>query len=971
MSDSHLLWAGLPNKAHTADGSLAQTFGSEIMCGAMHDSRGYTTCTGCPGRECGWAVFVHRAACPFSKHKPQGTTSEITMPEGNCCAICGSHFYANIAEKSWSEAVKAGAILEELEDDEGYRHGFDPAIISKEDVKWMGNVGLVGINPTAKGCDQGFVTSNGFEDQFTVSASAGESSRHEDFVGQEWFACYESYNEETDNRVAFPVHPACYNLFRRRLAYQSGENGKATVKKSTLYHTLRELYPGTPDHESEHWGEPKPPESGQWMDEPGDEIFQADPEWPLPGLQEQIRRQLKEGYYDQAPATSCPDLGGKVKSDPFKKLPCEIMLEIAKGLSDSGDLVAWAKASWFAHATIRSAPLSFWKDMMAVQLAWFFELFDCVTEEQPDISSAEIQKLAHRLRAVYIWADTISKPRRWIDKGRFLRLANRRRIWRAPCAALVDFYRSECQRELCGSEWERLCSSEAKTWKRFTVTSDEGLSLFGDEQNFIFIEDWQDTAKPQVFEAFFRATDDWLVGLAITTKGREPRRIGATGDVDGVQVVGSVATVPAGDWIRGILLHIPAIAIVGTVSGDRKTSVKGVTIICQSGLTFHLGETTQGHAVRPLMARGPRQIIGLTIQAPLRTDQSHGPLPFTGIGLVTLWDSQLGHGDGDEDDDGQDNGIPPNGIVRLRSDEMTIDDILWSESGTRHFTEPYYNNHSLRFVGYDTRRAEREVAEVSDDLAAHEVLLWAKDAAELAQLKRISIFIAYSDEKDNTAFGMFDICGLGVEFVDGHPEESRLVGRMGRESGSMEQVGGTARKQPQMAKGSSDAIFTEMEGGRGNWRLDMDIDGPGGEFITRIAHYSGSCINWPTSAIKAARPGAGWIIDVTKIVSSHIGLHLRIRQAALCLGCLCDLTAGVEGTPMTHKSLTSIGGIAMQLGIGSEGMIPDDDSHYEDTRLYYYSSDEDDEGNGSDEEDGNEEDEHDDGEDDDDENDDE
>ncbi|KAI6361807.1 hypothetical protein MCOR25_006373 [Pyricularia grisea] len=291
----------------------------------------------------------------------------------------------------------------------------------------------------------------------------------------------------------------------------------------------------------------------------------------------------------------------------------------------------------------------------------------------------------------------------------------------------------------------KLCSSAAKIWKRFTVTNNEGLSLLGDEDNFIFVEGWQDTTKFQGFEAFCRATDAWLVGLGVTTEGREPRRIRATGDVDGVQVVGSVATVPAGDWICGILLHIPAIDIVGAVSGDRKTSVKCLTVCAiMSGLS------------EPQM-----QVF-------------NSQLPWT-------ISNELGGGDddGNNDNNNNDNGIRPNGTAHLRSDEMAIDHVLWSQPATLHFTRPYYNNHSLRIVNYDARRADAELLEVGDDLAPHEVLLWAADASEIAQLKRVFIFIAYSDEVDKTHFGMFDICGLAVEYLDCHPDEGRLVGRMG------------------------------------------------------------------------------------------------------------------------------------------------------------------------------------------------
>uniref|UniRef100_L7J042 Endoglucanase n=1 Tax=Pyricularia oryzae (strain P131) TaxID=1143193 RepID=L7J042_PYRO1 len=154
VSHNQLLWVELPYKEQTVHGSLAETFGSEIMFSARHATPVITTVPDAqPVNGPGPSSF--RQPVRFSSVSRKGP--EIT---GSSCAICAGHFYACIAEKSWSKAVKAAVAEgeeppshEELEEKEDYC-GSDPAIISKKDIKWMETVGLVGTNPNAKGVDQ-------------------------------------------------------------------------------------------------------------------------------------------------------------------------------------------------------------------------------------------------------------------------------------------------------------------------------------------------------------------------------------------------------------------------------------------------------------------------------------------------------------------------------------------------------------------------------------------------------------------------------------------------------------------------------------------------------------------------------------------------------------------------------------------------------------------------------------------------
>ena len=92
------------------------------------------------------------------------------------------------------------------------------------------------------------------------------------------------------------------------------------------------------------------------------------------------------------------------------------------------------------------------------------------------------------------------------------------------------------------------------------------------------------------------------------------------------------------------------------------------------------------------MARSGRQIVGIVVQdgkssAPRDLYAKKGTretpaddiaTAFTRLGLMTIWDTQLG-----------DRTILPDNITRLRWDEMEIGNILWQDDGLRFFDVPY------------------------------------------------------------------------------------------------------------------------------------------------------------------------------------------------------------------------------------------------------------------------------------------
>jgi len=200
------------------------------------------------------------------------------------------------------------------------------------------------------------------------------------------------------------------------------------------------------------------------------------------------------------------------------------------------------------------------------------------------------------------------------------------------------------------------------------------------------------------------------------------------------------------------------------------------------------------------------------------------------MSLITLRDKHL---------DGR--RILPSNIVRRPYEH--IDDFIWRGDGTYFFGVPWWNNLSVRFLGlYELDNffwvpGLYDEPEISPQLMPQEVLLWGKDAAELRQLTKISIFTTYmrTDSDGDAPFQVYRICGVGAEFSTGHVDGRRLVGMEGK------LVAGTRRNGdipvlsgPQIAAGClADTSVSEMKGD-GDFRFDMEIDGPGGEVVTEV-----------------------------------------------------------------------------------------------------------------------------------------
>lgn len=279
-----------------------------------------------------------------------------------------------------------------------------------------------------------------------------------------------------------------------------------------------------------------------------------------------------------------------------------------------------------------------------------------------------------------------------------------------------------------------------------------------------------------------------------------------------------------------------------------------------------MGQTDRGYAIRPLMARAGRQVVGMVVQKgistisipPYRSNTPPPPdtkvTPFTRIGLMTLWDTQL-----------EEYTVLPDNVTRLRWDEMNLDNDLWESDGLRFFDAPYWNNPSLRFPNHDwCAELDRDYRDVDRQLVGQDVLLWARNADELRQLKTVSIFTTFGqdlsdshkekreDGEDGRPIHEYHICGLGVEFTQGHPDDRRVVGLVGKAAADARDGKGLPTLTgPRCSEGSVGKVG-EMKGD-GDFRIDLDIDGAGGEVITEV-YYNSDSTGRPINAVKVSWP---------------------------------------------------------------------------------------------------------------------
>lgn len=161
------------------------------------------------------------------------------------------------------------------------------------------------------------------------------------------------------------------------------------------------------------------------------------------GFDKVLRRKFQKSFLKPDPTEDTDLLNGKVINDPFNGLPYDVLYLILE-LLPVKSIQQLLIASWSANCAVHND--TFWKRIIHSELAWFWELRELV-DDLPETENVDFKK-------VYFWLDKVTTPTLGM-RGRFMGIANRRRIWRA-CQQLAESYFKSVSGSNC--KFDHFCS---------------------------------------------------------------------------------------------------------------------------------------------------------------------------------------------------------------------------------------------------------------------------------------------------------------------------------------------------------------------------------------------------------------------------------------------------------------------------------------------------------------------------------
>ena len=174
---------------------------------------------------------------------------------------------------------------------------------------------------------------------------------------------------------------------------------------------------------------------GMWVCETGWEHLVTN---PLPESRYKIRAYIRdtitavdEGGFDLIlRKREEADLDARVRSDAFRMLPPELLIQIF-GFLTVESLGTLATASWHVHSFLRSNA-RFWRAYAGREFPWFTEFLELFDQENASVLAGKA------LTKVCLWADIISVSKKGL-KGPRMWIANRRRVW-GVCEQIAPSY---------------------------------------------------------------------------------------------------------------------------------------------------------------------------------------------------------------------------------------------------------------------------------------------------------------------------------------------------------------------------------------------------------------------------------------------------------------------------------------------------------------------------------------------------
>ena len=255
------------------------------------------------------------------------------------------------------------------------------------------------------------------------------------------------------------------------------------------------------------------------------------------------------------------ELGWKVKNDPFRRIPYDILHMLVEYLPGKS-LLALSSASWAVNCATRDNN-NLWTRVIQLDIPWCFELHYVLREWRPVVKSK---------KRLYLWVNSLSTPVYGMS-GPMMSIANRKRIWSA-CEQIAEAYFKRVRQNVPFKNDEEKSTIMSQSEVRQMATSlfpesDEAIFESGTTQ---WVHSWSEVDYwPSCFETFWNENKD-LAGVSITVGGdkRQFGRLWLDGLYDFYR-----QEIPSKEWLTGLVLylsdgHLP--------DEDKQLRVEGVEV---------------------------------------------------------------------------------------------------------------------------------------------------------------------------------------------------------------------------------------------------------------------------------------------------------------------------------------------------------------------------------------------------------
>ncbi|RYP73013.1 hypothetical protein DL771_003881 [Monosporascus sp. 5C6A] len=333
------------------------------------------------------------------------------------CPGCGCPFgdTIRVAKMSWRRQEEEGGVPVVLADgqvgtlfsDSG--DGYNPEVITEVEVQWARDTYIIACrkNELRELVGPAFISGPCSYSGYGSVDLKDEAGNDPNFDSDN--QCYFAFDGTT---LVYPFHKPCLEMLAWVL---TGTPQLELLDKDRLYKTLHNLPMESyrPDLDY-NFGGPNPYRMSNWFPDQGMEFLVANPLPASRTVQDLLRGTVGSADF----VLGGLDLSTRVRFDPFRGLPYDLMHEIF-GLLSAEDLVRLATASWPIHFVLRSNS-GFWTLYAKQTLPWFPEFRELLGDSTL-LDGKSLTKL-------FCWADKATIRKEGMT-GPLMSIANRRRIW--------------------------------------------------------------------------------------------------------------------------------------------------------------------------------------------------------------------------------------------------------------------------------------------------------------------------------------------------------------------------------------------------------------------------------------------------------------------------------------------------------------------------------------------------------------